>query len=181
MKKVLVFYAFGALVVGCNKSYDPDNHLTVQEQDEMMSKVIRYISKAPEGISFKERFYKAYDEYYTEQQGRHRLDAWYTHNGVHYFLISRQAPSLTDKRVATGGKLRVGANGSVLEYEEVFRTWKMIPDSLNKKGVFLFDKMVKSESLEPYLTKNSMPQEYIEFPDDNTFFDSEARAWKTRK
>lgn len=169
-----------ALVAGCGKSYDPAEHLTVKEQDEVMSKVIRYISKPPEGISFEERFYNAYNEYYAEQQARHRLDAWYSDGTVDYFLISRAAPSMVEKRVAIGGKLQLDQEGNVSSYEEVFRTWKMIPDSLNRKGVFLFDKMVKSESLEPYLTKNSMPEEYIEFPDDNTYFDKEARVWKTK-
>lgn len=180
MKRIVVMFVATALLASCGSSYDPDDHLTVQEQDKMMSLVIRYISKAPDGITFEERFYKAYDEYYAEQQARHRLDAWYTNGDEHFFLVSRQAPSLVEKRVATGGKLRIGADGNLAEYEEVFRTWKMIPDSLNTRSVFLFDKMVKSESLEPYLTKNSMPVEYIEFPDDNTFFDRDARVWKTR-
>jgi hypothetical protein len=167
-------------LVGCGKNYKPDQYLTVQKQDEIMWKVIRYLAKPPEGLTKPERFYKGYDPYYLEQQSRHRLDAYFVDGDQHYFLISRQAPSLVEKRVATGGRLKLGASGKLLEYEEVFRTWKMKPEVLKEKALFLFDKMVKSEPLEKYRTKWTFPDEYIEFPDDVNYYDKDAREWKLK-
>lgn len=168
------------LLLACGKSYKPDSHLSVQKQDEIMWKIIRYLAKPPEGLTKPERFYKGYDPYYEEQKSRHLLEAYFISEGTHYFLVSRPAPSLVEKRVATGGKLKLDANGKLLEYEEVFRTWKMIPDTLKRRSLFLFDKMVKGESLAPYYTANSKGVDYIEFPDNVNYYDKSLRSWEQK-
>jgi len=68
----------------------------------------------------------------------------------------------------------------LIRYEEVFRTWKLIPDTLKRRSYMLFDKMVAGESLDKFRTKYTAPEEYIEFPDDNTWFDVNAREWKVK-
>lgn len=168
------------LLSSCQKDYNPSSWLTPEEQYNNVWKVIRHIGRAPENLTTQERFYKGYDDHYKEQMSLHRLDAYYVDDDVHYFLLSRRAPSLIEKRVATGGKMKLDDKGDILEYEEVFRTWKMVDSLQIKKSIFLFDKMVKGETLEPYLTKNSTPEEYIEFPDDNVYFDKAERTWKTK-
>lgn len=161
-------------------NYQVSAHLTPQEQDEMMWKIIRYIGRAPEGLTFEERFYAPYDSVYQEQAKLHKFDAYYKKGDTHYFLVSRRAPSLVEKRVATGGRFVLNSDNKLIEYEEVFRTWKLVPDTLAKRELVLFDKFVRGESLEPYKTKNSNGIEYIEFPDDNTYFDKATRQWKTK-
>lgn len=163
-----------------NNNYEVSAHLTPQQQDEMMWKIIRYVGRAPEGLTFEERFYAPYDSVYREQAKLHKFDAYFVKGNTHYFLVSRRAPSLVDKRVATGGKFILNEANKIEEYEEVFRTWKMVPDTLAKREMVLFDKLVKGESLQPYETKYSNGVEYIEFPDDNTYFDKEAKQWKTK-
>jgi len=180
MKSTSAVLCLGLLMTACTKGYGPEEHLSASEQYDRVYLVIRYLGRAPENITFEERFYSAYDKHYQEQASLHRLDAYFIDGDTHYFLISRRAPSLTDKRVATGGQMKLDGSGKLLEYEEVFRTWKMEDKDLVKKGVMLFDLMVKGKSLEPYLTKNSWPEEYIEFPDDRTYFDVTARAWKVK-
>lgn len=54
-------------------------------------------------------------------------------------------------------------------------------DTLIRRGGLLFDKMVKGESLEPYVTKNSNGVEFIEFPDDNVYYDKKMRKWKSKQ
>ena len=130
---------------GCTqeRNYDPIAHITIKEQDSIVWRIMRYIAKPPDGLSYEERFYKGYDPHYQEQQSLHQLDAYFIDkNNNHYFLLSRRAPSLVDKRVATGGKMKFNDKGKLLEYEEVFRTWKMVHDTLTKRSLFLFDKMV---------------------------------------
>lgn len=161
-------------------NYQVSSHLTPQQQDEMMWKIIRYVGRAPEGLTFEERFYKAYDSVYQEQAKVHKFDAYFIKDNTHYFLVSRKAPSLIDKRVATGGKFTLGDDNKITGYEEVFRTWKMVPDTLAKREMILFDKFVNGQSLEPYETKNSNGVEYIEFPDERTYFDKTSKQWKTK-
>jgi len=182
MKRIAFGLILSVLIVGAcstKNNYQVSTHLTPQQQDEMMWKIIRYVGRAPEGLTFEERFYKPYDSLYQEQAKLHKFDAYYKSGNTHYFLVSRRAPSLVDKRVATGGKF-VLVEDKVTEYEEVFRTWKMVPDTLAKRELFLFDKFVKGESLTPYETRNSHGIEYIEFPDERTYFDKALKQWKTK-
>jgi hypothetical protein len=74
----------------------------------------------------------------------------------------------------------VDENIRVTYYEEVFRTWKMAPDSLAKRGPLLFNKMVNGEDLVPYYSSRSGNTDYIEFPDDRTYFDTNQRIWRTK-
>lgn len=175
-----LFFLLIAAFSCTGRNYDPSAHLSAKKQDETLRKIMRYIAKAPEGISSSERFYSAYDDYYREQQARYIIAAWYTSRAQHYFLVTRPAPSITEKRVAIGGRLSLDAQGEIQLYEEVFRTWKMRPDSLKTKSLMLFDKMVKGESLEKYQTRFTRPYEYIEFPDERTFYDKEAREWRLK-
>jgi len=165
---------------GTKNNYTVSEHLTPQQQDEAMWKIIRYVGRAPDGLTFEERFYAPYDSFYMEQAKQHKFDAYFKDGRTHYFLISRKAPSLVDKRVAIGGKFLLGADNTISEYEEIFRTWKMVPDTLAKREIILFDKLVRGEALESFFTKNSKGVEYIEFPDEHTYFDKGARQWKTK-
>lgn len=175
-----IWFLILLVTVTCaRKEYTVEKHLTAQQQVEMMDKIIRYVSRAPEGLTFEERFYSAYDSFYMEQASLHRFEAYYIAGDVHYFLVSRQAPSLVNKRVATGGKFVLDGE-KIDEYEEVFRTWKMVPDTLAKREMLLFDKFVNEESLAPYETRNSKGVEYIEFPDERTYFDKVSKQWKTK-
>jgi len=163
---------------GKNASYNPNDYLNPKKKDEVMTKIVRYFAKAPENTSDTEKFDKQYDEYYLDKMSRTRLECYYPANGETYFMVSQEAPSLYGKRHATGGKFKMNENGEVTEYEEIFRTWKMMPDTLIRRGTLLFDKMVKGESLEPYWTKNSGGVEYIEFPDPKVYYDKTARRWQ---
>jgi hypothetical protein len=178
----LLLFALTLLFFSCAKkaSYNPDDHLTAAAKDEVMTKVIRYLAKAPENTSDTEKFDKQYDEYYLDKMSRSKLELYYPAGEEAYFLISQQAPSLYGKRHATGGKFKLNDKGELVEYEEIFRTWKMMPDTLVRRSSMLFDRMVKGESLEPYWTKNSNGEEYVEFPDPNVYYDKAERKWKTK-
>lgn len=172
-----------AVLFACSTSadkYKPEQNLTPQELDANLWTMMRYLGKSPEGLTPPERFYAAYDSHYMEQMKLHRIDAWYKKNDTHYFMVSRVAPSITEKRVATGGKVVFDEKGGIAEYEEVFRTWRLVPDTLQKRASILFDRMVKGESLRSFETRYSNGVEYIEFPDEKTYFDKTERAWKVR-
>jgi hypothetical protein len=169
------------LLTACQpKGYQPDEYLSVQEQSELMDKV-RYVSELPKGVSHEDKFNSSHDEHYLEQASRHRLDAFnLDSSGNQFLLISRGAPSLTEKRVAIGIKLKHDKVGNLSEYEEVFRTWKMKPEVLAQRASYLFDLMVKGESLERY-QRNNTSEEWIEFPDGLVYYDKTIRQWKTKE
>lgn len=182
--KIFLTTALFFFLVACTSknNYSVETYLDKKQQDEQLWKIIRHLSKSPEGLTHEEKFYAAYDTFYRAQASRHRFEAYFIDkNREHYFLVSRPAPSLMEKRVATGGKMKFDEAGKLIAYKEVFRTWKMVPDTLVKRGMFLFDKMVKGEELTPYYTKNSPTVEYIEFPDDLNYYDTAMRRWRRRE
>jgi len=141
--------------------------------------IIRYVAKAPENVNATEKFKSEYDSYYQERASFCFLEQYYKEGNTQFFLVTQPAPSLVEKRHATGGRIILNEDGSVKEYEEIFRTWKMAPDTLKVRSYFLFDKMVKGESLEPFHTIVT-GDKYIEFPDDRTYYDKAARQWRTK-
>ncbi|MFM7329026.1 MAG: hypothetical protein ACKO3B_09880 [Bacteroidota bacterium] len=177
----LIIFCTAVLLQSCNPSrdYDPSASLDVQEQKALLWSVIRYVGRLPEGTVIGDRFSPRYDSFYREQVSFHRLDAYLESGDKYYFLISRRAPSLYEKRVATGGYVMYGEGGTIKDYEELFRTWKMNPDSLERRGVFLFDRMVRGEDLKAYETRNIGNTDFIEFPDAQTWYDKQSRSWKT--
>ncbi|MBX2965107.1 MAG: hypothetical protein KF845_03105 [Cyclobacteriaceae bacterium] len=161
------------------KSYLPDAHLTAQQQEQVKQKIIRYVAKMPRRVTGDIKFDTAYDKHYAEQVKRHRLMAYYiSKEGGHFFLVTRIAPGIEEKWVATGGRMKFDANGELFEYEEVFRTWKMKKEILDERAMYLFDLLVKGEDLTPYYTATA-GFNYIEFPDEHVYFDKPSRSWKS--
>lgn len=180
VSKLITLISF-CILIGCSRaSYEPDDQLSKEAQDNFKWKIIRFAGRSPESLTFQERFYPQYDSHYREQQFLHILEAYYEKDEVTYFMLSRKAPSLFDKRVAIGGVVKFNVSGEISYYEEIYRTWKMNPDTLKRRSGLLFAQMVEGKSLEPYYTKNSNGIEYIEFPDDRTVFDVKERIWKLR-
>jgi hypothetical protein len=182
MRRALILLSIAVVLACCqsDKDYRPASHLSAQQQEDLLKDVIRYVARSPEGVLPEQRTDTRYDSHYEEQRRLHRLDAYYVDDNVNYFLVSRVAPSLTEKRVAIGGRLEKDDNGTISYYEEVFRTWKMEPDTLARRSLFLFDVMVRDEDLTQYYTSKTGNTDYIEFPDDRTFYDTNQRIWRTK-
>jgi hypothetical protein len=171
------------LVFGCSSpaNYSPEAYLDPVKKDEIIGTLVRYTGKLPKKVEDSQKFDSRYDSYYQELASKHRLMKYHiAEDGSHYFLIRRPAPSLVEKYVASGGRMKFDESGSLEFFEETFRTWKMVPDTLERRASLLFDKMVKGESLDPYLAQNSKI-EFIEFPDENVFYDKDSRTWKSKQ
>lgn len=182
MRLVFLYAIILGTLMACSpgSDYNPDKQLSAIEKDEMLEKIIRYLAKPPENVSESKKFEKQFDAYYQTKISEARIEQYYRTGDDHYFLVSQVAPSVTVKRHATGGKFRLNDEGKIAAYEEIFRTWKMVPDTLKKRSYILFDKMVKGESLAPYYTASSNGVEYIEFPDERTYYDIESKSWKVK-
>ncbi len=187
MKRIKVIFLFlvgcALTIHGCLKqdiSYKPEKYLEPSEQTNFVYSIARYLAKMPERADYENRFESEFDDYYRKMASGHRLEAYFiAETGDHYFLISRHAPSLKPKRVATGGRLRYGPDDStIVYYEEVFRTWKMEEEEMKEKSNLLFDKMVRQEDLSRYYTDETSQEEYIQFPDKTTRYNTEDRRWE---
>lgn len=158
---------------------DVSSSLGEDQQDEFVYSIIRYIGKLPGKANHSNKFGSEHDDYYRELAKRHRIQYYFkTKQEEEYFLVTRIAPSIQEKYVAIGGKLRRNKkDNSFDEYEEIFRTWKMPKDELLSVSDMLFRKMVDGKDLSEFYPENSGSKYIIEFPDSNVYFDKKARMW----
>lgn len=182
-KKIAVFFSLFIVLLSCQKTtemvqIEPSNYLTKEEQEAFKYSIIRYFDKLPKKVTHTTKFDTLYDSIYQVKTKRADLFYYYqSQDGYTYFAVTRIAPSMKLKKVATLGRLKKDENNQFSYYEEIARTWKMEESELKEKTEMLFRKMIAGEDLSPYYTVNSKPELIIEFPDENNWFDVEKRRW----
>ena len=187
IKHIFLLLLSTALFVGCVDNskkliladFKPVDLPTKEQQDSFIYTFIRHAGKLHKKANDSSKFTNFFDEYYLALASKHELLylAPDFKDGYTYFCLSRIAPSLTVKKVAVAGRLKFDDNDSLIHYEEIYRTWKMLPDELEKKNDLLFSMLLKGEDLSPYYNHNSGDEEWIEFPDKNIHFDTNLRKW----
>lgn len=164
-----------------NKSdkHDANKHLSEDEKQLFVYDIIRYTGKLVSKASHSSKFNQEFDMDYWSLAREHSLDFLHIDNNSNrtYFSISRLAPSIHIRKVSIGGYLVRNESREIVEYVEVFRTWKMPVDELNTKTAKLFDLLVYGKDLSRYMPDNVYGNEYIEFPNATTYFDSNKRLW----
>jgi hypothetical protein len=184
LKKISSIFLIGLLslsVCSCvqEEKYNPATYLPEDEYHQFLMKISRYVAKLPKRVTHEQKFDPKYDLYYQQEMQQYKLQHYYiSADSTHYFLVNRPAPSLYDKRVAIGGKLKYN-KGEITEYEEVFRTWKLKEEELNRKGEVLFAAMVEKGTVDEYLPDNTQ-EDWVEFPDSRNYFDKDSRRWKIK-
>jgi hypothetical protein len=170
------------LVAACSDGpYDPDKFLSGDEQEKFIRESVFYTHKLAPNSSHKTKFDSAFSTYYDAAAKESRLTHYFIdEEGLHYFLISRKAKSITPMEEGIGGRLLRSEQGELLEYEELFRTWKMPADTLEKRGKLLFERMVTKKDLTMYYSK-FQGDRFIEFPDGRFYFDVRTRRWHDRE
>lgn len=165
------------------ESYRADVHLDEEDARQFVYSIIRYAGPLARGADHETKFDSEFDADYWQIAIDHRLD-WFHVNpsdGFTYFGLSRIAPSVHVKRVTIGGRLTRDEidpfTWEITQYEELFRTWRLPEDELMRKSGLLFHAMVTGRDLSPYYPENSGAEEYIEFPNQFTWFDADTRVW----
>jgi hypothetical protein len=186
MSKNILVLLFSLSLFACAEILQQDKlyeevSLSEAEELELLYEMIRYIGKLPGKADHKTKFDGGFDVYYRDLAKAHRLEKYVLKEKEAYYLVSRIAPSIYQKRVAIGGKLRRNEQGEIVYFEEIFRTWKMLEDELERKSALMVIEMVEGRSLEKYHPEQSPEDEYIEFPNKETYYDTLERRWKTKR
>ncbi|MFN3639977.1 MAG: hypothetical protein ACK4UK_03590 [Flavobacterium sp.] len=156
-------------------------YLTETEQEDFKKEIVRYYEGLPKKATHTNKFDSVFQPYYNEKVRASDVLYYYKNeDGDIYFAITKIAPSISLKKVATIGKLIKNEQDSIVYYEEICRTWKMPEEELKEITAMLFQKVIKGKDIIPYYTKNSQPKFIIEFPDDNNYYCTESRKWKTK-
>jgi hypothetical protein len=149
------------------------------KRDEVLFQIVRHVGKLPEKKTENERFDSKLDSAHRVHlvERAYRFEAYFVQKDTHYFMVSRIAPSLYEKRQCIAGKIVFDEKGSITEFEEVFRTFKMLEPELKEKSMMLFELMIEGKDLRPYYFENANGKEYIEFPDAFNTYDKKQRRW----
>ncbi len=156
------------------------DYMTRDRQAEVIKKFIRYSVKLAPNASRETMFNAQFDSYYDKAALEYNFLNLTGSDNSYYFLVSRPARSINPMFEGIGGKIKLNHKDSLIEYEEVFRTWKLEDKDLRTRGRYLFDRMVKEEDLSPFYSKMA-GDKYIEFPDDRFYFDTSLRKWVDSK
>jgi|SRR5690554_5786990 len=180
--KYYIFLLIGIVSCACGQqavSITPSDYLDQKEQNEFKYSIIRYIDRLPKKATEQTKFDGEFDQEYQNRADHAELLYYYLDKktGETYFAISKIAPSLTLKKVVTAGKLKKDANGTIIDYEEEFRTWKIDQAELKIVSEMLFNKYITGGDLSPFYTRNANGKFIIEFPDENVSYNKEKRVW----
>jgi hypothetical protein len=182
MKPIFLLTVLAVIWMGCRETPStplviPGHRPEADEGQRLLEPILRYTAKMPDKADPATRFDTVFDEHYRKQLTHYRVDRYHEipESGDRWLLVSRIAPSIQVKRVSTGIHYRL-AGDSLAFYHEVFRTWKLPEEELLPRADSLFARMVAGEDLSPWYTIAKGDQ-YIEFPDAHTWFDTTARRW----
>lgn len=168
------------LLAACGDPKEPSTYFSKEDQDYIVLQCVRYSAKRAPNATHETKFKAEFDEYYSLAAKETDFRRCFKESDDNYFfLMTRKARSIWPAREAIGGKMKVNKDGKLLDYQEVFRTWKMTEDTLNTRAFELFDRMTKGEDLTPFRTKYKGDR-YIEFPDDRNLWNKEKRKWSDR-
>jgi hypothetical protein len=178
----LVIIVLAGLSSCQQKNINQIETLSLEEKTAFRKQLIRFIGRKPEDASNENKFESYFDAHYENQEREHDLEFYHkTKDGKEYFLFTRIAPSNVIKKVGIAGYVQFDEKGNIIDLEEVFRTWKQVPEKLQEVNALLFSKMINGEDLSPYYTENSSGVEYIEFPNKEVWYDKPTRTWKTSR
>lgn len=184
MKNILLFTFLSIGFFSCKqekeiRDFSATQILSQAEIDDFKYEIMRYAGKLAGRANHQTKFNQEFDIHYLELAANHQLPFYYVkeNTGEIYFLLTRIAPSIHYRKVAIGGKLTRDENGEIFYYEEAFRTWKMEETELLEKSHKIFSDYVDGKDLSKYYPENSKGEEYIEFPNDEVYYDAEQRIW----
>ena len=177
MKRLIIFFISVLAIGACKPDYKPGKSLTFDEQQRLLTTIVHYSERrAPQSTD--ETFLdSAFNWYYNLAIKEYDIRQYFRDDdGKEFFLVTRQARSITPMREAIGGYLTKDKDDKLKDYVEEFRMWKMAEDSLNERAFELFGKMVDDKDLSKY-GPQFMGDRYIEFPDARFYFDKKRKRW----
>ena len=169
-----IFYSCGVKDIKTK----PEEYLSESQKTAMLTQLVLKTAGKPEGFLKREEM----EAYYKSEARSYFWHFLHEKDGRYYFFVSRPAPSLYGKRAGIGGFFTSDDRMSIRNYREVFQTFKLKPEEMERKGGILFEAMVNNRDLKVYQPggKKALNEEWIEFPDALNYFDTLSSAWKTR-
>jgi transposase len=178
MKSIVYCLCLVALIACQNSGHNNE----VLPSQTLLDSLMPYIAKKPDTVAFANRFDAVNKPYYDQQKSDKSYA--FTHyakvnDGYEYVMVKRLEPSLKhNKFSAVCVRFKRLPNGQIQaeSLEELFWTWKMLPEQLAEKSDVLFDLAINQQSLSDYEPEKAQ-DEWIEFPGNGVEYDIKTHTW----
>lgn len=165
------------LVMGCasKDKYDINKYYNLREQDAILTSIISHIYTAPLYTKMEDRFEPKHRAYYSSLTSKFKIVNYYVDkDSIHYFYVIRPSSIASEKR-AVGGHYKMNKSFLLSDFREDFVTTVKPEKELVSTFGFLFDEMVKG-NLKKYLGM----KDYIQWPNEISYYDSVTYEWKLK-
>jgi hypothetical protein len=182
MKRIL-FYSTAIIIVtlvicACEKKdkYEVSNYFSPQQQDSLLVNMVTYIGKKPKLANWQTRHEPQHEEYYRNLSKSFKFGYFHiTPDSTHYYYLVRPARSAKGNTSrGVGGKLKLGNNFQLNDFEEVFNTPILSEQELLEVGNTLFIELINTGNVNRYLNNKNL----IEWPDDRLRYDKKKKEWR---
>jgi len=181
---ILIMNFLGLLIYNTScvsdSDYKPEKYWNTSQQDSLLFKLMRYITKPPKRVNPHDKFDPIYDSYYKDRVIAYQLDKYYisSQDNYHYYLVSRTvANEQIDGIMGIGGRFIPGENGDFIVFEEIFRTFVFNIHDYKTKSAVLFKAMIKDGNVERFHT-DRVKEKFVQFPDKLYRYNREKRKWE---
>jgi len=175
MRKLIVLML--VIAASCKSdSSNPEDQISNKESSRALWSIVHYAAKLPPNATHETKFSPDFDWYYKAVVVDYKwLALKPKDDGGYYFIFSRPARSITPMFEGIAGTFKMKED-SLVEYDEIFRMWKMPDTTLQVRGKQMFDRMVQGKDLSLYYPRIT-GDKYIEVPDGRFVYDKQKRLW----
>jgi hypothetical protein len=160
---------------GADTNWKVENYYSTAEIDTLLVDFVSYIYKKPSVATWATKFNPEFRKYYINHTDRFEIIYYTIINDIHYYYLLRPARNEEGfQQRGVGGLFMRNASNTIVEFEEVFNTVIMSPDSLIKVGYHLFDELTKTNTIDNFVNERSI----VEWPDGSLFYSKEKKEWR---
>ena len=175
MNKWIVAFLFCLVfLLSCKRKYEVKEYYSQAEQDTLLADIITYVYNKPGYSDWQTRFLPKYRKYYVSHLKDFQFHRYFIdENNTHHFYLIRPARGPQGNIRGVGGTFKRDQEGKIYAFKELFNTPIATREQLEIRGAELFKWMIVNGNVNAYL-KNP---DYIEWPDNMTYYDTIQHEW----
>lgn len=179
------YFIFVGILLGFVACQSAQNFRQNLPSTQLLDSLMPFMAKRPDSATSVNRFEACFKSYYQQQKQEKQYQfthAFKANNGYEYLMVKRLEPSLKhNKFSAVCIRFKRLNNGQLdpKSYEELFWTWKMLPEQLLEKSDVLFEQAIQENDLSVYQPEQS-EGEWIEFPGNGVVYDKVNQTWVSK-
>ncbi|MEN9959026.1 MAG: hypothetical protein RLZZ474_1270 [Bacteroidota bacterium] len=176
MKRVIVSILICFIgLAACQSKNEAAYYFSDSERDTLLTNIISIISEKALYATDSTKYQAQFRAEYVKRLPLFRIVQLTKDTlGVYTYLISRPVAGRKELRRGVVGRFTLKPNTlEIDQFEEVVNTPHFDEKIVEERGGFLFRELVKSGSLNAYLSM----KHYVEWPDSTLKYDKQKRAW----